>query len=128
MITVKVPIYININKKKVTLMGLNHYRNAHFRVLDKCKKEYLSLVDLDIEGEPILEGTIHAHFEIYLKRKGTDGGNVRAVIEKFVLDAIKSLGYIKDDHAGIIVSDSSEYHFDKEFPRAVITLTKKDGL
>ena len=128
MIQVKVPIYINVTKKKISLMGLNWYRNAHYAVLDKSKKEYKSLVGLDIEGEPILDGTIHAHYEIHLKRKGSDGGNIRSVIEKFVLDAIKELGYIVDDHAGIIVSDSSEYHFDKDFPRAIITLTKKDGL
>ena len=125
MINVTVPIYINVSKKKVSLMGLNWYRNAHYQVLDKSKKEYLSLVDLDIDGDPITDGTIHVHFKIFLKRKGSDGGNIRSVIEKFVLDAVKKLGYIVDDHAGIIVSDSSEYHFDKDFPRAEITFTRK---
>ena len=125
MINVTVPIYINVSKKKVSLMGLNWYRNAHYQVLDKSKKEYLSLVDLDIDGDPIMDGTIHVHFKIFLKRKGSDGGNIRSVIEKFVLDAVKKLGYIVDDHAEIIVSDSSEYHFDKDFPRAEITFTRK---
>ncbi len=108
-------------------MGLNWYRNSHYITNNNAKKFYLSVVEDFIEGEPILEGTIHVHYKIFLKRKGSDGGNVRSVIEKYVLDAIKTSGYITDDTADIIVSDSSEYHYDKKYPRAEITLTKKDA-
>ncbi len=127
MIEVIVPIYFKSTKKKTVMLGLNWYRNAHYAVLDKAKKFILSVVEDSIEGDPILEGKIHAHYKIYLKRKGSDGGNVRSVAEKFALDAIQKSGYIVDDHAEIITSDSSEYFFDKEFPRAEITLTRKDG-
>lgn len=123
MITVTVPIYFNQTRKKTILLGLNWYRNAHFLILNKAKTHIASIVKSDIIGEPILNGTIHVHFRIYLRRKGTDGGNIRAVIEKFVLDGIKKAGYISEDNADIIVSDSSEYLFDKENPRAEITLT-----
>lgn len=125
MVEVTVPIYYKQNKKKTSLMGLNWYRNAHYLTSNNAKKFYAEVVNDFIEGEPILEGTIHVHYKIFLKRKGSDGGNVRSVIEKYVLDAIKTSGYITDDTADIIVSDSSEYHYDKKFPRAEITLTKK---
>jgi hypothetical protein len=124
-IKLTLPIYFKQSKKKTVLMGLNWYRNAHFQVLNKAKKFVLSVTEDTIEGEPILDGEIHAHYKVFYKRKGTDGGNIRSVIEKFALDAIKRVGYILDDHAGIITSDSSEYALDKEFPRAEITLTKK---
>jgi len=124
MIRVTVPLYFNVSQKKVVLLGLNWYRSAHYIVNNKAKKWIASIVADNIEGEPILEGQIHAHYKIYIKRRGSDGSNIRSVIEKFVLDAIKTEGYIKDDNADIIISDSSEYFYDKEFPRAEIELTK----
>lgn len=125
MITVTTPIYYQQTKKKVVMLGMNWFKTTHFMHLDKAKKFIHSVVEDRIEGEPILEGTIHAHYVVYLKRKGTDGGNVRAVLEKFILDGIKHAGFIADDHAEIIVSDSAEYHYDKTHPRIEVTLTKK---
>jgi hypothetical protein len=124
MITVTLPIYYKQTKKKTVMMGLNWYRNVHFLTNNKVKMFIAGVIEDSIEGEPILEGKIHVHYKIFLKRKGSDGGNIRSVIEKYALDGIKSAGYITDDHADIIVSDSSEYYFDKEFPRAEITLTQ----
>jgi hypothetical protein len=126
MINITVPIYYKQTKKKTVLVGLNWYRNVHYAVNDKTKKFYASLVKDNVDGTPILEGTIHVHYKIYLKRKGSDGGNVRSVIEKYVLDAIKSAEYIIEDNANIIVTDSSEYHYDKKFPRAEIVLLNKE--
>ena len=126
MITVTVPIYWQQTKKKVSMLGLNWYRNAHYLTNDKAKKFIAGVVKDFVDGDPITEGTIHVHYEIFLKRKGSDGGNIRSVIEKYVLDAFKSEGYIIEDHADIIVTDSSEYHFDKTHPRAEITLLNKE--
>lgn len=125
MISVVVPIYFKKSKKKTVLLGMNWYRNAHYTELDRAKKFIGKIVKDFVDGEPILEGTIHVHYKIYWKRAGTDGGNVRSVIEKFVLDAIQTEELITNDNAEIIVTDSSEYHRDKKFPRAEITLTKK---
>lgn len=126
MIEVRIPIYYNVNKKKAVLAGLNWYRNAHFQVTAKVKKFVTGIIDDNIEGEPVLEGKVHVHFKVYLKRKGSDGGNVRAVMEKFALDGIVKAGMLKDDTAEIIVTDSSEYHYDKDFPRCEITIFDKE--
>jgi len=125
MIEVVVPIYYKQSKKKTVLVGLNWYRNVHYNTNNNAKIFYSGIVNDFIDGKPILEGKIHVHYKIFLKRKGSDGGNVRSVIEKYVLDAVKQAKYIKDDTADIIVSDSSEYFYDKEYPRAEITFTKK---
>ena len=114
-----VPIYYQQSRKKTILVGLNWYRNAHYMVLNNVKKHYYSLM-LSVKGR--IESPIHVHYDIYLKRRGTDGGNVRSVIEKFVLDGLKKSGVIEDDNAEIIVSDSANYYFDKVNPRAEITL------
>ncbi len=126
MIEIVVPIYYKQSKKKTVLVGLNWYRNVHYAVNNKAKIFYSEIVNDFIDGKPILEGKIHVHYKIFLKRKGSDGGNVRSVIEKYVLDAVKQAKYITDDTADIIVSDSSEYFYDKKYPRAEITFTKKE--
>ena len=69
------------------------------------------------------QGVVRIRYEIFLGRKGSDGGNVRSVIEKFVLDSLKKEGVIEDDTFDLVVSDSSEYHLDRENPRAVVTVT-----
>jgi hypothetical protein len=125
MIQVTVPIYYKQTKKKTVLLGLNWYRNVHYIVNNNVKKFLRSVVKDDIDGAHIYEGTIHVHYRIYLKRRGSDGGNVRSVIEKYVLDAVKDAGYISEDNADIVVTDSAEYHYDKKFPRAEITLYDK---
>ena len=127
MISISVPIYWKQTKKKTVLIGLNWYRNVHHFTNDKAKKFFADLVSDYIDGEPITEGKIHVHYKIFLKRKGSDGGNVRSVVEKYILDAIKKAEYILDDHAEIIVTDSSEYHFDKKYPRAEVTLFNKEN-
>lgn len=125
MIEVVVPIYYKQTKKKTVMVALNWYRNVHYLTNDRVKKFYAGVITDYIEGEPILEGEIHVHYKIYWKRKGTDGGNVRSVIEKYVLDAIQELNLITNDNAEIVVTDSAEYHQDKKFPRAEITLFDK---
>ena len=126
MIEVVVPIYYKQTKSKVVMVALNWYRNVHYLTNNKAKMFYNSLIADTIEGEPILEGEIHVHFKIFWKRRGVDGGNIRSIIEKYALDGIIDAGYIIDDNVEIITSDSSEYLQDKKYPRAEITLTKKD--
>tara|TARA_R110002096_G_scaffold101463_4_gene224305 strand:- start:52 stop:474 length:423 start_codon:yes stop_codon:yes gene_type:complete len=125
MIQVTVPIYYKKSKKETVMLGLNFYRNIHYSVNDKAKKFITGVVEDNIEGDPILGVPIHVHYKVYLKRRGSDGGNVRSVIEKYVLDAVKKFEYIKDDNFEIVVTSSDEYHHDKTFPRCEVLLLNK---
>ena len=92
------------------------------KYLEKTVRDLRSYEDM--KNLKVLErGKVKIGYKIYLKRKGSDGGNVRSVIEKFVLDAFTKLNVIKDDNASIVVGDKAEYFFDKENPRAEITIT-----
>jgi hypothetical protein len=122
-ITFTIPIYFNVSKKKQVMVGLNWFRNAHFMVTNNCKRYYSKLINEQHVALDKIKGKVHVHYNIYLKRKGSDGGNVRSVIEKFVLDGIVKAGIITDDNANVVVSDSANYYFDKNNPRAEITLT-----
>ena len=126
-ITVTVPIYWQVTKKKKVLVAMNWLRNAHFMVSNNVKRGYLSVVKAQVTPSTKMFRKCHIHYTIYLKRKGTDGGNVRSVIEKFVLDALVKCKVIEDDTFDIVVSDSSEYHLDRNNPRAEITIKEITG-
>ena len=117
-----VPIYWQVTKKKKVLVAMNWLRNAHFIVSNNVKKGYLSEIKAQVTPSIKKFRKCHIHYVVYLKRKGTDGGNVRSVIEKFVLDAFVKCNIIPDDTFDIVVSDSSEYFLDKDNPRAEITI------
>jgi hypothetical protein len=123
--TITVPIYYQQSKKKRVLMGLNWLRTAHFQVINKAKKHYHELIMCACNQTKPIRGAVHVHYDIYVGRKGTDGGNIRSVIEKFVLDGLVKAKVLKDDNFEIVVSDSANYYLDRGNPRAEITVTKK---
>jgi len=126
MIKIELPIYYK-TKTKTYLVGLNEYRNLHFQILNKIKKYYHQLIIQklkDCKIEKIQFKKVHLSYKIYLKRGGTDGGNVRSVIEKFYLDAIKDYGLIENDTFEFVISDNAEYFKDKLNPRAEIEVKK----
>ena len=116
------PIYWQQTKSKRVLVGLNWYRNAHYFILNKAKKYFHNLVEEACAGQQPFDGKVRVEYKIYLKNKLSDGGNVRSVIEKFALDGLVSAWMIKQDRAVIVSEDGSEYGFDKENPRAEITI------
>lgn len=126
-----VPIYRKFPNKKSkqgfsnTVLGMNWYRNAHFQVLNKVKAEYNTLIISELTKYEITPfHKVHIHYKIYCKNNKTDGGNVRSVIEKFVLDALIKSNLLKDDCIKYIMSDSSEYFVDKNKPRCEIIIKK----
>jgi len=120
-LTFTVPIYWQQTKKKTVLVGMNWYRNCHFMALNKAKKDYYGIILSQGQRKP-LKSPIHIEYKVFLKRRGSDGGNVRAVIEKFVLDALVKCNVIEDDTSNIVVSDTSKYFLDKDKPRTEITV------
>jgi len=120
------PIYyeqvFKTKKNKTILVNMGWYRNAHYQILNKVKAHYHDLVREQCTNEQFNNPLIQ--FKIYAKRKGTDGGNIRSVIEKFALDGLVKAGVIPDDTIKYINKDMSEYFYDKNNPRAEIYLTE----
>lgn len=66
----------------------------------------------------------HVHYKIYLKRKGTDGHNVRSAMEKMILDALETSEIIDNDT--FVYTTSSEFYLDRVGkPRCEIEITAK---
>lgn len=109
-------------KSKTFLVGLNWYRNAHYLVSNKVKHDYHDMVNQQVAGCTFKK--IRLHYDVYAARKGTDGHNIRAVIEKFFMDGMVEGGHIVDDDISHLVGDSSDYYIDKDNPRIEITITE----
>ena len=125
MVRLSFPIYYTIERKtgknKTFLVGFNWARNCHHFTLNKVKHHYHDLVlKSKLEQNIVVNSKrIKVHYKIYTKRT-TDGGNIRSIIEKFVLDGLVEHGIIKDDNVTIVIGDSAEYYAVKENFRAEI--------
>lgn len=122
--TVILPIYYSLDFKtkpsKVFLVGLNWYRNAHYLLNNKVKHKYHELTKQLIGNNKF--DKIRLHYKVFAKRNGTDGHNIRSIIEKYFLDGLVSCGAIEDDSIQFVLGDSSEYFIDPDNPRIEITI------
>jgi len=123
------PIHFWIRKrnKKTKLMEdwkvlvwMNAYMHWHHHFINKIKKHYHELVKAQLNGEKF--DTISPHYSVYVGNKLTDWGNVRSVIEKFVLDALVENWVIKNDTLDYVLWDSASYHLDRSNPRIEIDI------
>lgn len=96
-----VPVYMNVTKKKLSLVGLNLYRNMHYRTNNFLKKRYKDYVtSLGIKEK--VSSKYYVHYTYYYKNKLSDTPNVCAVIDKYVLDALQELGVVVQDNIGYL--------------------------
>ena len=125
--TVTLPIYYTQEFKtkpsKISLVGMNLYRNAHHFLQNNMKKHFQSLVieQLPPVVEVIQQFTVT--YKLYYKSPVCDASNIVALIEKFYLDAIKEHGLIIDDNVNYHINSSWEVIAqDKVNPRIEVTL------
>ena len=116
MIKLTFPIYyvqeFKTKPSKTFLVGLNWYRNAHHMLSNKVKAHYHELVKQQIGDTKFNKVLID--YNVYAGRNGTDGHNIRAVMEKFICDGLVECGALKDDNIEFLKGDSSAYFIDKE--------------
>lgn len=118
---VSVPISVPISKNKNFSLNLNQYRNAHFRVLTKAKKEFARLVAPKVRGIPILK-KVRISYILY-PSWDPDVANVCCIVDKFFSDVLVSEGKIEDDnprHLPMVAYGFGET--DKQNPRVEIII------
>lgn len=113
------PIYytqvFKTKKDKKLLIGLNNYRNWHHYLSNAIKVYYHELTREKIGKNTFTK--VRMHYKVYVARGGTDGPNIRSIMEKFILDGLVECGALKDDSIEFLKGDTSEYFIDKEHPR-----------
>jgi len=93
-----VPLYMKIKKDKLTLIGLNWYRNAHFTELNKVKKAYAHYIKTQLLDNTIKFNKYKIYINLYYKNTLSDLDNSTSVILKFVNDALQKEGIIENDN------------------------------
>ena len=102
MIKLELPIYYTFQRKtkKDTkiLVGMNWYRNAHFRNSNQIKKFYHELIFLKVLKSQRIKGSYQVEYLLYPSNANCDLMNVVSVIDKFLNDNIK---FYKSMTAGV---------------------------
>lgn len=123
-VTITLPIHytqdFKTKKAKTFLVGLNWYRNAHYRLSNIVKSHYHDLTKEAIGNNKF--NKVEIEYRVYVARHGTDGPNVRSIIEKFFLDGLVECKALHDDNTDYVVADRSYYFIDSENPRIEITI------
>ena len=124
--TLQLPIYYTEHFKtkpdKVSLVGINLYRNAHYHLQNKLKQHYHQLVSDQLSDPPKFTQFV-VHYDLYYKSPVCDPSNIIALIEKFTLDALKLNSVIPDDNVNCHLGSSySVVAQDKANPRVEITI------
>lgn len=124
MIKIVLPIYYTIKyktkKDKTILVGLNWFRNSHYMLSNKIKHHFHNLIAEQIKTP--LKTPIKLEYKVFIKRKNTDYGNIRSILEKFVLDWLVENWIIPDDSFDFVKWDTTEVFIDKDNPRIEIII------
>lgn len=122
------PIYYTQEFKtkdnKTFLVGMNWYRNAHYHISNKVKKERHELVCSQIGPSPAEKiEKYKLHITLYYKNSNCDGSNISSLVEKYVLDAIQEHGVVENDNVKFHLGTTWEIGGqDKENPRAEVII------
>ena len=117
----ELPLSVMVGNKKF-ILNLNHYRNAHYRVLSAAKKAYAALVTalLGNTFPKFSEGIFMLHYTLFPRTAAVgDVQNVLSIVDKFTADALVENGMFGDDNYKII--KGATYAFgaiDRTNPRA----------
>ena len=132
MIIIELPIYYTFTKKtkkdNKVLVGMNWYRNAHFRSSNQVKQHYHKLIYSKVTQSQKLKDKYMVSYSLYPSNSKCDLMNVVSVIDKFLNDALQD--------SGVIVNDNIKYYkhmiatveeVDRYNPRIEIKITEIKG-
>ena len=132
MIIIELPIYYTFTKKtkkdNKVLVGMNWYRNAHFRNSNQVKQHYHKLIYSKVTQSQKLKDKYMVSYMLYPSNSSCDLMNVVSVIDKFLNDALQDCGVIVNDNIKFykhMIATVKEV--DKLNPRIEIKITEIKG-
>lgn len=112
------PLAVYVSTRKMFIVNLNEYRNAHYLTLNKAKIAYLKAMADQIKPLPVYK-KCEVVFTMYpASNRAIDTSNVCSIHDKFLMDALVKMGKLKDDDSKHYVR--TEYlpgEVDKNNPR-----------
>ena len=119
--------YFKTKPSKTFLVNLNWYRNAYHHQQNKVKQDYLELIKEQVLQIPTVD-QFYLKFTLYYKNTSCDGGNIIALMEKFILDILQELSIVPNDnvkhHLGSTWDIGGQ---DKLNPRCEVTIISQDN-
>lgn len=115
------PLYLIVGKgkpKKLPL-NLNHYRNAHFHVLNSMKVQFKKAISPQLTFPKLVEPVKISYVLYPPTRRELDISNVLCIVDKYLCDALVEAGLMEDDNFNHL--PQVEFRFgavDKDNPRA----------
>ena len=127
MIKLELPIYHTFQRKtkKDTkiLVGMNWYRNAHFRNSNQVKQYYHKLIHSKVTQSQKLKNKYMVSYMLYPSNSSCDLMNVVSVIDKFLNDALQDCGVVINDNIKFYKSMTAGVkEIDKYNPRIEIKI------
>ena len=115
------PLYLSVGKgkpKKLPL-NLNHYRNAHFHVLNSMKVQFKQAISSQLTFPKLVEPVKISYVLYPPTHRELDISNILCIVDKYFCDALVEAGLLEDDNFNHL--PQVEFRFgavDKENPRA----------
>lgn len=132
-ITLPLALYLprKTKKDKRVSLSMNTYRNLHYIVNNKIKKQYHDIVAEQIGeniGDPIR--SMYIHIDLWRDNKRDIDLDNRCIVQsKFAADALVHLWYIPDDNIHYIANISYTYRwYDKGNWRCEVQCFKLDDI
>ena len=95
--SIVLPVYYQVSKKKKVLLGMNWYRNAHFRSQSAMKLYMSELCVMALKGHVPLTGTYGVKYVYFYKRSNSDLTNVCSLSSKIFNDVLQDEGLVVND-------------------------------
>ncbi len=97
--SIRVPTSVGLSSRKIWILNLNNYRNAHYQILNKAKVNFKNAVSEDIHRLPEFESIDLIEYKLYRNTKRRcDVGNICSIVDKFFCDALVEAGKLPDDN------------------------------
>lgn len=115
------PLYLYVGKRKPKKLplNLNHYRNAHFHVINNMKIQFKEAISSQLTFPKFAE-PVKISYVLYLpSQREVDISNVLCIVDKYFCDALVEAGLIEDDNFKHLPQVSFRFGgVDRENPRA----------
>lgn len=111
--------------KKIKGKDGNHesYYSNDGDMKKKEQKRIVNFIRMQLRGRKI-SPPLYIHYHYFEKDKYRDPGNIHAVAQKFIEDALQDAKAIPNDGWDQIIGFSAEFDVDKKNPRIEVTLTE----
>lgn len=125
-ITLDIPIFLEMGKKKPTRfsLNLNFYRNAHFHTLNNLKILFGEVIQIKLKPLPKMIRVNLTYTLFFGSKRSVDLSNICSIVDKFFCDTLVDNGKLPDDNSDIISEINYRWGgIDKENPRIEVTLS-----